>query len=199
MKALEVKNKLQGHYYLNGFNISCTEFGVYEGWADVFIIQKNGYTHEFEVKVSIPDLMSEIKVIEYIMHGEDPHFMPEKFVRAKYAKHLGSLENADYICNNSHPLAHVIPNKFSFVVPDELYARLLRGGLKSKYYQIIQLLDECGYGFYLISQSKSTWDCLERIVQPRFIHKNKKDVMTQFARRLFTENYNNFISKPINL
>lgn len=197
MKSIELKKRLQGHYFQNGFNMSCTEFGVFGGWADVFVYQKNGYTHEFEVKVDSNDLMHEINCIDHVLNGDQEHINYEALMKHsgnKYSKHHTYLNSAEWTINHSQ---YVIPNKFSFVVSQDLYEKLLKGGLKSKWYRIINLMEVCGYGFYVVDPNERVRWCLERISKPNFLHKVKKDVMHKFAQRLFVENYNNFISKPI--
>lgn len=191
MEAHIIKAKLQQHFYHQGFNMSCTEFGVYNGWADVFLYQRNRYTHEFEVKVSKADFMSEINCIDHILNGDREGLDYQKLASSnKYGKHHRYMDRELVKQALSYnPTNQIYPNKFSFAIPLELLPKINSP-------KVLELIETAGYGLYTIDPEQSSWVCLERVIKPQFIHREIQEVVIhKFAQRCFVENYNNFISK----
>lgn len=219
MKSQEVKLWIQKRFYMKDFTMTCTEFEVVGGWADVFAIQhKTKYTMEFEIKVDMDDFLSEIRTIDYLLDGDSSRFKGGKL--NKEQKHRAYINDITRYLDEHY----IVPNKFYFVITNSIYKKLdeqwtnvlkeevLEGAL-SDLKKIEEILSVIGYGLYIIhdeprnifiSQSLGidknvnwTWDTImEKKLQPRFLHKNKQDhILPKFAQRCFQENYNNFIQK----
>lgn len=180
MKSIEAKKIIQRYFYHNGFNMSCTEFGVIGGWADVFVIKRNGYTNEFEVKVDEKDLLSEIACLDYLLNGDSRTFIGKINKEGKHRTYVNNVEH--YLISQ-----WIIPNKFSFVVTK----------IPLRYEEILEICKVVGYGFYIIHTEKDHryGDSLEKILEPKFLHMNKINEMIKdkFLQRCFQENYNNFV------
>lgn len=105
-QSVEIKERLLFFLlYRMGYHAAFTEMLN----ADVFAITRAKYTHEFEIKTSKPDLMSELNCVkELVMFGE---------AKKSYAK---NWKHTRYLGITNSVLSIEIPNYFSFVVVPEL-------------------------------------------------------------------------------
>lgn len=115
--SLEVKTRLLWHLlYRMSCPIAVTEHGGrgVEGIADVFAVNRNRFTHEFEIKVARSDLMGELKTIRWLMDREGE-------AGSKVYKHCRYLKTAPPgdtgMRWGERPYEFsTIPSRFSFVV-----------------------------------------------------------------------------------
>lgn len=125
MNAHDLKAEMLTHMlYRLKFDAAITEYGGRGtiGNADVFGILPSGFTHEFEVKVSKADLAGELRAIEYWKKPEDlrtPLFEEGKKIvpLSKGGKHHIYLRGDRDVYTG---IFSRVPNKFSFVVPENL-------------------------------------------------------------------------------
>lgn len=100
-------------YYLHERQFLCvtTEQALIYGVADVWVLSKDYMGIEIEIKVSKPDLLSELNSIKHIL-GE---LSGKK--DGKYRKHESYLKQAT---NPPYVKANLLPNRFYFCVPKNL-------------------------------------------------------------------------------
>lgn len=104
------KDLLSNLVWKQWFHIATHQYTNWFGISDVFWVNKNLFTHEYEIKVSKADFMSEMKYIESIISGVWVHTS-----EWKYIKHY------HYINAKKWQLRwYQLPNSFSYVVPEDL-------------------------------------------------------------------------------
>lgn len=177
MKSAEVKAKMLGQIMYGSHYSACvTEYGGYgvTGVADLFGIRDNGYSHEFEVKVSRQDLMGELNSIQAVLN-EGNIFEKTTISKASKHKHYinGSPTNPYMIFDTRRP------NQFSFAVIKELEELA------------VEKLKGTPYGLYVVvDDTKLTQRVDPRcVIKAKYLHKDKVDqkVYLNILRKACTE------------
>lgn len=168
MKAGYLKKQIARHILMTvGYSIVATEYDVFGFKADVFSINQNLFTTEFEVKVSRQDLNSEIKTIrDYTKPSPKRH------------KHWA------YLTGNSKYIEYV-PNSFYFVVPEELKDLAVEGVKNTPYGVIVYGVDRRLRG------SENRDPELMYCVRAKKLHKEKysDEMIRKLARRVSVEKF----------
>lgn len=172
-------------YALN-FQGIITEYGGVgtNGIADLFGITSSGYTHEFEVKTAKSDLAGELKSIKFHLPANKGLFAQQDFSGAtKGFKHRHYLnptqsETSKYpytLCSDRD-----IPNKFSFVVSDDLKEFALKE------------LENTPYGLWVVFWHENgghPFSKMMRFKKAEFLHKTKpsNEIISRMFHKACTE------------
>lgn len=142
-------------------------YAVTEGinFSDVFSINRNGYSCEYEIKTSKSDLDAELKHVMFSPPDKfDWHRAANKTQKHYYYRFGKGLveEKKDSWFGGLLPFKYTVPNKYSFVIPDSLYSYL--------YFK----LHDTPYGI-ITFRADGDWDywTMEAKKQADFLHKEK--------------------------
>lgn len=148
------------------FKKSCLA-AVTEGpWnSDVFVVTKNRYSIDIEVKVNREDLLNEMHTIDRVMKQDHVRLRQRG---AKYHKHDAYLNNRSTMWDGG------VPNSFYLAFPKELYDHRL------------EMLRGTPYGILLLDGNT-----IEVYKKAEKIHKNKitDASLIGLIRKACTENY----------
>lgn len=146
MKSAEIKAHMLWHSLYRLHHVAAITENGYGciGVADVFAMTESGHTVEFEVKTAKADLMGEIKSIRALVEDTDIAGLFDKTKKpvhvAKYPKHSTYLKGSKTYTDEMMGSLEMRPNRFFFVVPEEL-AVAAREGLAGT-----------PYGLYVVDQ-----------------------------------------------
>jgi hypothetical protein len=126
MKSKEIKERLL-HYLIYERSIpAITEGSFGQGICDVLAIKDQKFVMEYEIKVTKPDLDSELKTICHYYKNEEctKLYKDEKHRSLFHAFHTGQLleDQLSMYSINLGKITRTVPNYFCFVVPKELAA-----------------------------------------------------------------------------
>lgn len=168
MESQRAKVAVLGDYL---FNRGCFA-GVTEGpWnSDVWLITKNGYSIDVEIKVQRGDLLNELNTIARVLDDKD-YGTKLRQRHVKYEKHEAYLKNRHW----DRSILNHRPNSFYFAIPSELLDRRM------------EMLRGTPYGILLITPN----DTIEVYKKAEKLHTNKTtdEEMIKLLRKACTESY----------
>jgi len=174
MTAQEIK-KAMVHYLLweRGARAVAHEYSTGLSKCDMFSVNRLLFSTEYEIKVSKPDLMMEIKIIKRTLQELNPQLFRGSLPYSKSEKHIRYLGKGQ---PTSYKL--FIPNHFYFVVTSELSHEAIEG------------VQETPYGVIEINQNMGNAPKVVR--RAAKIHANKMDIedMVDLCRKLCWVAYN---------
>ncbi len=181
MTALELKNELAKEFLLTRHHAAVfTESFMFFN-ADFVSITGSWYSSEFEIKISKSDLRKEAEMIKMAREWIDSSSLSGK----KISSYNKLMKHRHYLALDNPKI--VVPNEFSFYVPEELEE------------EAIKAVEGTPYGVMLTYKSVSNpyWDGHIRkdryywAVKPQRLHKNKLNDAdkVRVMRKVSTEAY----------
>lgn len=136
------------------------------GQADLFCLNANDYTYEFEVKVAKSDLMGELNSVDVLTKRTESSLFNQgqysyKKCRklTKHSWYLGISPGGEMPWGNKKTNLIPVPNYFAFAVPEGELSELC-----------LKYLEDAPYGIYVIPEKKDTPICIKK---PKALHRVK--------------------------
>lgn len=138
--------------------------------CDALLVQKSGYTHEIEMKLSVSDFKADFNKTN-LWAKEPLKLTPDRFTRTYRAKH-------DLLS-----IGDCFPNRFTFLVPENLISKE----------------DVPPYaGLMYFKRSKGEYGRIWEVKKPKLLHKNKISTISllKLATK-FVYRYNKLLPIPM--
>jgi hypothetical protein len=127
MTSADVKKALAAHLlWKGGMKAIAHEHSTGLSQCDVFAMNKDFRSFEYEIKVSASDLRGELAIIKAVLSGVDPRLGRKGVSWSKSEKHRRYL-NRNQTWMEASSYQPFVPNYFYFVVPDELVSEAVAG------------------------------------------------------------------------